>query len=73
MLKIGRTLQLHSPSVLNEEYADIQSYLPVEGAATFHPPTGTLIVRCAEDTYLSVPEVCVMLVDKPRDVLMQGR
>ena len=73
MLKIGQTLQLHSPSILAEEYADIQSHLPVEGAATFHPLTGALIVRCAEDTYLSVPEVCVILFDKPYDVLMQGR
>ncbi|KAI1786055.1 Formyltransferase [Ganoderma leucocontextum] len=57
MLKIGRTLQLHSPSVLVEEYPDIQSHLPVEGVATFHPPSGALIVRCAENTYLTVPEV----------------
>lgn len=60
MLKIGRTLQLHNPNIFAEQYPDIESYLPVEGAATYHPPTKTLIVRCAEDTYLSVPEVCLL-------------
>ena len=60
MLKIGRTLQLHNPSIFAEQYPDIESYFPVEGAATYHPPTKTLVVRCAKDTYLSVPEVCLL-------------
>ncbi|PIL23585.1 hypothetical protein GSI_14898 [Ganoderma sinense ZZ0214-1] len=57
MLKIGRTLQLHNPSVFTGQHSDIESHLPVEGAATYHPPTKTLVVRCAENTYLRVPEV----------------
>ncbi|KAM5536107.1 hypothetical protein V8D89_010206 [Ganoderma adspersum] len=57
ILKIGRTLQLHNPSVFAEQYPDIENYFPVEGAATYHSPTKTLVVRCAQNTYLSVPEV----------------
>ncbi|TBU22191.1 Formyltransferase [Dichomitus squalens] len=57
MLKIGRTLQLHNPCVLTEVYADIENHLPTEGTAKFHPPSGAIVIRCAENTYLSVPQV----------------
>ena len=61
MLKIGRTLQLHNPTVLAEVYADIESHLPVEGTAMFHPPSGSIVIRCAEHTYLSVPQVRLII------------
>ena len=57
MLKIGRTLQLHNPSVLAEVYADIENHLPFESTAMFHPPSGAIVIRCAEHTYLSVSQV----------------
>ena len=60
LLKTGRILQLHNPSVLFEEYPDIEEQLPVEGAAMFYPRSGALIVRCAGDTYMSVPQVCLL-------------
>ncbi|RDX47192.1 Formyltransferase [Lentinus brumalis] len=57
VLQNGRTLQLHSPSILDVPPVGLDKELPVEGSATFHPPSRALIVRCADNTYLSVPEV----------------
>ncbi|RPD75435.1 Formyltransferase [Lentinus tigrinus ALCF2SS1-7] len=57
VLNNGRTLQLHNPSVLVDQPADLEKALPVEGTGIFYPPERTLIIRCAEGTYLSVPEV----------------
>ncbi|KAI0760036.1 Formyltransferase [Fomes fomentarius] len=57
MLKTERTLQLHDPRVLTDPSSALQEELPVGGTATYHPPSGALIVRCAEDTYLSVLKV----------------
>lgn len=57
VLNNGRTLQLHNPSVLADLPVGLDETLPVEGTAIFHPQTRALIVRCAERTYLSVPEV----------------
>ncbi|KAI0367676.1 Formyltransferase [Pilatotrama ljubarskyi] len=56
-LKSQSTLQLHEPSVLTDVPASIKGVLPAEGAAIFHPRSSTLIVRCAGNTYLSVPMV----------------
>ncbi|CDO77078.1 hypothetical protein BN946_scf184473.g22 [Trametes cinnabarina] len=56
-LKTHRTLQLHDPSVLSEVPHEMQAYLPAEGTALYHPPTDSLVVRCAERTFLSVPMV----------------
>lgn len=57
VLKTERTLQLHDPRVLTDPPSALQEELPVGGTATYHPPSSALIVRCAEDTYLSVPKV----------------
>ena len=57
MLKTGRSLQLHNPTVLTELPAKLDHELPSPGTATYHPPSGALIVRCAQDTYISVPQV----------------
>ncbi|KAI0720774.1 formyl transferase [Cerioporus squamosus] len=57
LLQNGRTLQLHNPSVLADPPVGLDKELPVEGTATFYPPLRALVVRCADDTYLSVPEV----------------
>lgn len=59
LLKTGRTLQLHNPAVLDTLHPGLEQDLPSEGTATYHPPSRSLIVRCAEDTYLSVPQVCL--------------
>ncbi|KAI8976661.1 Formyltransferase [Trametes punicea] len=57
LLKTQRTLQLHDPSVFTDVPQSVKDHLPTEGTAIFHPPSQALIVRCAEDTYLSVPMV----------------
>ncbi|KAL1946221.1 hypothetical protein VTO73DRAFT_15348 [Trametes versicolor] len=57
LLKTGRTLQLHQPSVLRSIPDELKDRLPEEGCAIFHPPSKALIVRCAGETYLSVPMV----------------
>ncbi|KAI0739117.1 Formyltransferase [Daedaleopsis nitida] len=57
LLKTGRTLQLHNPAVLDTLHPGLELELPLEGTATYHPPSRALIVRCAEDTYLNVPQV----------------
>ncbi|KAI0630998.1 Formyltransferase [Trametes polyzona] len=57
MLKTGRTLQLHDPSVASDVSEHLRSQLPVEGTALFYPPSKALIVRCANDTFLRVPMV----------------
>lgn len=59
LLKTGRTLQLHQPSVLRSIPDELKDRLPEEGCAIFHPPSKALIVRCAGETYLSVPMVSV--------------
>lgn len=57
LLKTGRTLQLHEPSVLPSLPDELKDRLPEEGCAIFHPPSKAIIVRCAGETYLSVPMV----------------
>ncbi|KAJ8481858.1 hypothetical protein ONZ51_g5716 [Trametes cubensis] len=57
LLKTQRTLQLHDPSVFVDPPSEVTEQLSVEGAAIFHPPTKSLVVRCANHTYLSVPMV----------------
>ncbi|KAI0764566.1 Formyltransferase [Trametes elegans] len=57
LLKTQRTLQLHDPAVLADAPASIKQCLPVEGTATYYPPSKGLVIRCAEDTYLNVPMV----------------
>ncbi|KAH9886080.1 Formyltransferase [Cubamyces lactineus] len=57
LLKTQRTLQLHDPSVLVDVPSEITGQLSTEGTAVFHPPSKALVVRCANDTYLSVPMV----------------
>ncbi|KAL6301972.1 Formyltransferase [Sparassis latifolia] len=56
-LKTNRTLQLHSPTSLAEWPSRLRGYLPEPGTATFHPPSKNLLIRCASDTLLSVPQV----------------
>ncbi|OJT13157.1 hypothetical protein TRAPUB_10312 [Trametes pubescens] len=57
LLKTGRTLQLHEPSVLPSVPEELKDSLPQEGCAIFHAPSKALVVRCAGETYLSVPMV----------------
>ncbi|KAI0350884.1 Formyltransferase [Trametes cingulata] len=57
LLQTQRTLQLHEPSVLEDAPAGVKELLPVEGTAVFHPPSKALVIRCAGETYLSVPMV----------------
>ncbi|KAH9848372.1 Formyltransferase [Lenzites betulinus] len=58
LLKSGRTLQLHDPSVLRDNIPeDISATLPDTGTAIFHPPSKALLIRCSGNTYLQVPMV----------------
>ena len=68
MLKTGRTLQLHNPTVVAELPAELDYELPSPGTATYHPPSGALIVRCAQDTYISVPQVRLRYPSLERDI-----
>ncbi|KAI0947760.1 hypothetical protein AcW1_009440 [Taiwanofungus camphoratus] len=56
-LKTKRTLQLHSPSVYTPLLEDVHDQLPAPGTAIYHPPTAFLLIRCASDTILAVPQV----------------
>ena len=57
MLKTGKTLQLHEPSVLTSADVDFDAELAGPGMALMHAPSGALVVRCAEGTFLRVPKV----------------
>ncbi|KAI0676524.1 Formyltransferase [Trametes maxima] len=57
LLKTQRTLQLHELAVIIDIPANVKEHLPTEGTATFYPPSKALIIRCAGDSYLSVPMV----------------
>ncbi|OBZ67361.1 Methionyl-tRNA formyltransferase [Grifola frondosa] len=57
LLKTKRTLQLHSPSVLAERSTDTLELIPRPGLAVYHLPKSSLLIRCAADTVLSVPQV----------------
>jgi len=56
-LKTKKTLQLHSPSVYQEPLPHLADILPAPGTAIYHPPAACLLVRCAADTILAVPQV----------------
>ncbi|KZT71902.1 Formyltransferase [Daedalea quercina L-15889] len=55
-LKSKRTLQLHSISVYDGP-SDVLKQLPIPGTATFDRSANALLIRCASDTILSVPQV----------------
>ena len=57
LLKNGRTLQLHDPSVAPDVREELRAKLVAEGMATFDPLSQTLLLRCAEDTYITVSKV----------------
>ncbi|KAF8652409.1 hypothetical protein AX16_004437 [Volvariella volvacea WC 439] len=48
-----KAVQLHSPSVHTETPPSVLSATP--GSAIYYKPTSSLLIRCAEDTVLSVP------------------
>jgi len=56
-LKTRRTLQLHSPSVYTTSVPEAEDLLPAPGTAMYHPPASSLLIRCARDTILAVPQV----------------
>ncbi|KAH9933745.1 formyl transferase [Fomitopsis serialis] len=55
-LKSERTLQLHSPTV-HVDSTDVLAQLPAPGTAVYDRTVNSLLVRCASDTVLSVPQV----------------
>ncbi|KZT01238.1 Formyltransferase [Laetiporus sulphureus 93-53] len=56
-LKIKKNLQLHSPSICAEVSGEIKASLMSPGLATYDPRTQSLIIRCADDSFLAVPQV----------------
>ncbi|OCH89234.1 Formyltransferase [Obba rivulosa] len=56
-LKTQRTLQLHSPSIFTTPLPNSDELLPAPGTAVYHHPASALLIRCANDTILSVPQV----------------
>ncbi|EMD35313.1 hypothetical protein CERSUDRAFT_53461 [Gelatoporia subvermispora B] len=56
-LKTQRTLQLHAPSVFDMDLPGASELLPAPGTAIYHLPSASLLIRCANDTILMVPQV----------------
>ncbi|PCH35390.1 Formyltransferase [Wolfiporia cocos MD-104 SS10] len=56
-LKTKRTLQIHSPRIFTEPLEDDKSILPIPGVAIYHPPSESLLIRCALDSIIAVPQV----------------
>ena len=57
ILKNGRTLQLHGPTILQTLRPELTDKLEGEGQMTYDPHAKALLVRCADNTYISVPKV----------------
>ncbi|KDQ58671.1 hypothetical protein JAAARDRAFT_128748 [Jaapia argillacea MUCL 33604] len=55
-LPTSKTLQLHEISSLPSSQSP-RLALPLPGMATFHPPTRSLVIRCAGEALLSVQKV----------------
>jgi len=51
-ISTGKTVQLHSPAPLDIE---VSSLSKIPGTAMYHKPSRSLIIRCADDSVLSVP------------------
>ncbi|CCL98212.1 uncharacterized protein FIBRA_00206 [Fibroporia radiculosa] len=56
-LKTNRSLQLHSPSVLTDSMQAVDDILTAPGTAIYHSPSASLLIRCASNSILSVPQV----------------
>ena len=50
-------MQLHVPTVLTLTNSNLRERLQTPGDATFDPPSGGLVVRCARDTFALIPQV----------------
>ncbi|KAH9946879.1 Formyltransferase [Amylocystis lapponica] len=56
-LKTKKTLQLHSPAVCTSPPPEALATLPSPGLAIYHATSASLLIRCASDSILAVPQV----------------